>query len=102
MHAGSELFGRTLGNLFATLNDAQATTELLRLSEIVGAQQHGSMALASELHQVIAHALGSLRVEGRGGLVKEKDLRVVQQSAGNRHPLLHAFGEGAHHGSSLV
>src|SRR5690606_31626552 len=54
---------------------------------------HKGRAPAGEFAEIRLNLLLRLTVEGRGGLVEEEDLRVLEHRACDRDPLLFAAGE---------
>ena len=54
---------------------------------LMGDHNHGDPAVGEGFHHQQDFA-NHLRIEGRGGLVKEDDLRRGGQGPGDRHPLL--------------
>ena len=58
----------------------------------MGHHQHGH-ALLGQLPHDGQHLPGELRVEGRGGLIEEDDLRVCGQTSGDCHALLLPAGK---------
>ena len=61
--------------------------------QVVGDHDDGLAELAHAAAQVVEHLRGRLAVEVAGRLVGEHDVRLGDQRAGDRHPLLLAAGE---------
>ena len=66
----------------------------------MGGQQH--QPVLGCLGKEVAEVDALLRVQAHGGLVKDEELRVSQQSLGDSHPLALASGESADSGPALL
>ncbi len=62
----------------------------------MGHHQHGDPAVGEGFHH-LQHFADHLRVERRGGLIEQDNLRRGGQGAGDGHPLLLAAGELRRH-----
>jgi hypothetical protein len=76
------------------LDDGDAGAQALDLGEVVAAE-HQRAPLGGELGHRVAHRARRLRVEARGGLVEEDDLRLVHQRPHDGQLLPHALAEAA-------
>ena len=64
-----------------------------RLDRLGGRIDHDAAAAGEELRQLVAKLLAKLVVEIGQGLVEQDEVRLLDQRAGNRRPLLLASGE---------
>jgi hypothetical protein len=74
-------------------HDQHAVAQEQRLRDAVRHEQHGFAVLHEDRLQFNGEPVAGERVERGERLVHQQQLRVVQQRAGDRHPLLHATGE---------
>ena len=81
-----------LGDDPAVVHDDEPVAELLGLVHVVR-RQHQRHPVPLEPEQPVPQHMPGLRVEARGRLVEEQDLRLVDQRAGDRQPALHAAGQ---------
>src|SRR5581483_2184126 len=65
-----ELDRRPLGDGSPLLDNTDPPAQLLRLRQIMRAEQHGAPLGANQIDDVVAHGLGRFRIQGRGGLVE--------------------------------
>ena len=77
----------------AGVEDGDVRGQLPRLLEVVGAQQHGAVALEPAQH--VLHVAALDRIEAAGGLVDDHQRRVVEKGLGQRDALLEALREVA-------
>jgi hypothetical protein len=74
------------------IHEDHAVGDLPGEAHLVGDAEHGH-ALLGERHHGVEHLLHHLRVEGRGRLVEQHDLRAHAQRARDGDALLLAAGE---------
>ena len=74
------------------VDDRDARAELLELGKDVAADED-RLAERAELAEELAQLHAGPRVEARGRLVEQQDLRVVDERVGEAQALLHAAGE---------
>ena len=77
----------------ALLQHHHAVANVADHRHFVGDEDDGQAQTLVDLAQQAEDRLGGFRVEGRGSLVAEQNLRVVDQCAGNAHTLLLPAGE---------
>jgi len=77
----------------AAVQDSHAVRQPSGLAQEVGAEHHRAPLLGGQPGDEADHLAGGGGVQARGGLVQEEDLGVVQQGAGQGHPLALAGGE---------
>ena len=74
----------------AIAHDGDPITELHRLAEVVGDEDHGLAELAMQSDDLVLHVAADERVERAERLVEEHHIRVYDEGAGQAHTLLHA------------
>jgi len=82
------------GDDFAVVDDGDAITEALGFLDVVRGHDDGFFLAAKLVDDVVDFA-ADLGVEAGGGLVEEKNARIVDESHGQREALLLAAGEFA-------
>ncbi|CUX19040.1 6-pyruvoyl-tetrahydropterin synthase (modular protein) [Agrobacterium tomkonis CFBP 6623] len=87
-----ELGRRILFDDLALIHEDDAVGDLAGETHFVGHAQHGHAVFGKADHGV-EHFFHHFRVERRGRLVEQHDLRLHAQRAGNRHTLLLAAGK---------
>ena len=87
-----ELGGFVLLDDLALVHEDHAVGHGLGKAHLVRHADHGDAGVG-HLHHHVQHFLDHLRVQRRGGLVKQHDLGLEAQCAGNRHALLLAARE---------
>ena len=68
-------------------------TDFFHDLHLVGDDHDGDAQGAVDLLQQPENGTGGLWVQGAGGLITEKDLRIIGQSPGDSYPLLLAAGQ---------
>ena len=98
---GEELAGRALLDDDAVVHEQHPVGDLARKAHLVGDDEHGDARVGQAAHdgEDLADDFG---VQGGGGLVKEHDLGLHAQGAGDGDALLLAAGEAAGVGVLLV
>ena len=89
---GDQLGRRAQGDHLAVIDDRHPVAQPLGLVHVVRRQQDGP-ALGAEAADDVPELPARLRVEAGRRLVEEQQLRVADQGAGHRQPLLLAAGE---------
>lgn len=84
----------------ALVHNDQLAADRLHILNDMGGQQH--QPVLGCLGKEVAEVDALLRVQAHGGLVKDEELRVSQQSLGDSHPLALASGESADSGPALL
>jgi hypothetical protein len=84
-----ELVGRAGDQVGAALHHDDVVGQALRLGQQVCAH-HDRAALEGELADQLEHGVGRLRVQARGRLVEQEQLRLVQDRPGEGQSGLHA------------
>ena len=87
------LVGRADLHDLAVAHDQDAVTELERLAEVVGDEDHRLAHLLVQADDLVLHVATDQRVERGERLVEHQDLGVGRERAGQTDPLLHAAGE---------
>src|SRR5262249_11944311 len=89
---GKECVGRAALDHAAALHEHDLAGEAPRFAEIVRRHHHLDPARSNDADDVLDR-LGRGRVEARGRLVEQKNLRLLGESARERQPLLLSAGE---------
>ena len=76
----------------AVVHEDERVADLAGEADLVGDHDHRH-AVGGQLAHHVEHLADELRVERRGRLVEQHQLRLHRQRAGDRHPLLLAAGE---------
>ena len=77
------------------VDDGEAIADLLDLAEQVGVEKDGG-ATRLQLPDDLSDVVASDRIERRGGLVQQHQLRAPEQGDAQAQPLLHPLGEALH------
>ncbi|MNQ96150.1 hypothetical protein D3C85_1117430 [compost metagenome] len=83
----------TLLHHLAALEDRHAVAEVADHLHLVGDQHYGQAEAAIDVAQQLEDGLGTLRIEGRGGLVAQQDVRLQHQCTGDADTLFLPTGE---------
>lgn len=84
------------GDLFLdeeAFGQAQGPVHARREIQIVGCEDGGDPFLAHEPQQLIEHLVGGVRIQIAGRFVREQNLGLVRDGAGNGDTLLLAAGQ---------
>ena len=84
------------------VHNGYSVADLFDDRHLMGDDHNGETQLFVELTQKVQNGMGGLRVQGAGGLVTEKDLRIVGQSPGDGYALFLPTGELAGIGVFLI
>ena len=76
-----------MGDDPARVDDRDVVGELLGLVHVVGREDHGD-AVGAQVADQVPGGVAGLRVEARGRLVQEHQLRAADDGHGERQPLL--------------
>ena len=93
--------GRALLDDPALVDEDDPVADLAREAHLVGDDDHRH-PVAGEVAHHVEHLADHLRVERRGRLVEEHQLRLDRERAGDRDPLLLAAGEVGRVGVGLL
>src|SRR5215813_4850363 len=88
-----QLVGGALGQDLPALDEGDAVAELVRLPHVVGGEDDGGAALATQGGDLGAQADGHVGVEAESGLVEKEHLRLVDEGLGEGQALLQPRGE---------
>ena len=92
---GDELARAPLGDDLRLVHDHEAVAQLLGLVHVVGRQDQRH-ALLLEPVQAVPEQVPRLRVEARGRLVEQQQVRLVDEAPGDRQAPLHPARERLH------
>ncbi len=84
--------GRSLGDDLGLVHHHQAIAELLRLVHVMGRDDERRATLLEPI-EAVPEQVARLRVEPRGGLVEDHQVRLVDERARDGEAALHAAGE---------
>src|SRR5437762_1201585 len=90
--AGLNLVRRSGRDNPAFIDDGDPVAELFRFFDVMRGQQDRAL-LAAQIGYQLVDLQPSLRIESRGRLVEEQQLRIVEQRQGKGEPLLLAAGK---------
>ena len=77
------------------VDHGKAVGEAVRLLEVLRGEQHRGASGGDGAHDV-PHLVAAARIEARGGLVEEQQLRRDDEAGRDVEPPAHAAGVGAH------
>ncbi len=75
------------------VREAQGPVHAGREIQIVRGDHRRHAFLVHELHKLVENAIGGVGIEIAGGLVRQQDLRLIGDGAGNGHALLLTAGK---------
>ena|SRR5450432_1984203 len=87
-----QLARRAGGDDAALIDDGHAVAEAFGFLDVMGGDQYGFL-VALEFFDDVVDFTAHLRVQARGGLVEENDLRITYQSHGQGEALFLAAGQ---------
>src|SRR5215467_3293413 len=93
--------GRGLLDDRARVHEYNVVGDLTRKAHLVRDNKHGSAA-GGEIAHNVEYLADHFRVKRRGRLIEKQDLRLHNQSSGDRHALLLAAGKLAGESASLL
>ena len=102
IEASDQRGGAVLNHHLAVVHDGDLVTHLLGLFEVMGGQDHGQAALSVEASHVVPKHLAQFDIDARRGLIKDKNMGIMDQRLAEQKPSAHPPRQRARIGIGLV